>query len=858
MFTASRAATPTAPKRFVYYQDSVHDVSRSQSRVRPGRVVDLPFPADFPRRATSTPAPASENTKVPLHQPLTTENLDTGEDAAWDVYNREAELADSSMVEGWNRSMDVLLVFTGLFSAVLTTFIIQSYSTMVPDATEQTNVLLLQLIALQSNTSVTPTPAPQQHNSQMHVVNGLWLAALACSLSTALISMLAKQWLQAYVPTSSGSPRHRARQRQERYLHFRAWHVPEIINALPILLHVALLLFFAGLVVLLWSADLAITLSTWTIVACAYAFYVSSIAIPLIYPECPYKHSIADHLRVWFSREGTPNYVAPIMSYKRRSNDPEDPAITFYDARALKATFEDMIDATVLVWLFSKSNDQDVVSVALKAIASLPHDFTGLKILRDAGALELLEQAFQKCFNKDTTVDLQWHLIDPESAALFCRAWIKLTRGTGEQWPFPIVVPLWMLQELDLSAYPDTAAIASCAVALSSFDSHTSQWELLVYLARCAAGEVILSQTTQCCLLDSISECFVRWEMPAAVIEDTLARAVPVLLRVLRLTEELPNSKVRSATALALYILTVTSANSEPVDLGAYMNEEKRRSEYCELMLQALSAIVETPDRFGVKDGLFDIVALELARLSSPVVAYSERFPHRLRAMARASLSTLYAAGRIGQGIVPDKTLADVLQLCFPPVHLTEPQRTVFVTTLVETLDTSSHPDIASWGVRLLEILLSHCSSAISQAFVESNGIEAVVRTARRDDSRRLQIDSLRTMCAFVDSASSAYKTAQIEEESKTGSETLSVLFESDFFETLCGVVAARRWWLYEVSGHWLPALVKLARIQPEAKVWPTVLRTFREFADRNVSEEGYSETLIHLGALERCIKIVE
>ncbi|KAF7315424.1 hypothetical protein MIND_00057200 [Mycena indigotica] len=443
------------------------------------------------------------------------------------------------MTEGWNRSIDVLLVFTGLFSAVLTTFIIQSYQLMVPDAGDTTNALLLELIALQTNnlTLASSVSIPQTTPRQIHVVNGVWFSALACSLSTALISMLAKQWLQSYLPNMSGSPRHRARQRQERFMHLQAWHVPEIINALPLLLHVALLLFFAGLLVLLWSADLAITLSTWVIVALAYIFYIASIAIPLFYPNCPYKHAVTDHLRVWLFQDSRASPVLSMRSFKNRS---EKGAL--YDARFCNSTSQDIIDATALAWLFSESTDQQVISVALQAIAGLPRDFSALNVLRDAGALQLIEQGFQNCFHKDTTIGLHWHLVDAEKAALFCRAWIKLIRGTGEQWPFAIIEPLWLLQNLDLSRHPDVAAIASCAVALSSFDSHISQWELLGYLSRSASGEIILSQTTQCCLIDSLIECFVRWEMPLAVIEDTISRAVPVLLQVLHLTEELPNS----------------------------------------------------------------------------------------------------------------------------------------------------------------------------------------------------------------------------------------------------------------------------------------------------------------------------
>ncbi|KAJ7079080.1 hypothetical protein B0H15DRAFT_520511 [Mycena belliarum] len=847
----SRPATPNRLRHPARFNSLELPVSRSQSRARPRRTVEF----GVYNHPTSTDGPTSDGTKAVA--PETTPEKDgirdeRGEEASenalvWHIYTDEAQKADSSMIEGWSRSIDVLLVFTGLFSAVLTTFVIQAYALMLPNPTETTNVLLAQLAGQSNTTHATlVSSTPQSSPRQIHWVNGLWFSALACSLSTALISMLAKQWLQAYLPNVSGSPRHRARQRQARYMHLEAWHVPGIINALPLLLHLALLLFFAGLVVLLWSVDLAITLATWVIVTFAYTSYLASIVLPLFYTDCPYQHPITDQLRMWIFPSSSNSGPPPISTYCRRG---QEPAKVIYDARICNATFEDAVDATALAWLFSKSTDHEVVSTALQAIAGLPRDFSALRILRDAGALSLIEQGFMCCFHKDTTVDLQWHLVDPGRAELYCRAWMKLTRGTDEQWPFDLVEPLWMLQ--DLQKHPDAAAVASCAVALSSFNSHQSQWELLVYLARCSAGEIQLAQTTQCCILDSISECFVRWEMPLAVIEDTANRAVPVLLNMLHLTEDLPNSEIRSAVALVLYIVT----SGGVIDLGLYMSEDRRRGEYCELMIEALSAIVETPGRFGVHDTpLLDIVGAELARLATPIVAQSERFPQRLRTIARSSLSILYADGRIAQGIVADSILANVLHLLFPPVYLSESQQSIFVTTLVETLETSSHPDITNWAVRLLEVLLSGCSLAVSQSFVEGNGISAVVRAARAGavDSRRLQIDSLRTMCAYIASTTKQYN-ATTTPRSALDSQ-FDILLQSDFWDTLNSIVTSRRWWLFEVSGHWLPAIVELCRLRPQAKVWPQVLKTFKDFADRNVGEEGYSETLSHLDIIRKIL----
>ncbi|KAG7446523.1 uncharacterized protein BT62DRAFT_919797 [Guyanagaster necrorhizus] len=462
----------------------------------------------------------------------------------WRIYTDEARKADARMTEGWNRGIDILLVFTGLFSAVQTTFIIQTYQMMVPNDTDTTNTLLVRLISLQSgNTSLANLTATSS-GPQTHWVNGLWFAALACSLSTALISMLAKQWLQVYVPHVSGTLRYRSRQRQSRYMQLEAWHVPAIIDALPLLLHVALLLFFAGLIVLMWTADLVITIATWVIVAFAYIFYLISVCLPLMYDDCPYFHSVTDYLRQAIGSWTTRHPVTQTKTLLHAKKNPGDGARNAsHDlVKSSDAVFEDMLDASALIWLFSKSADTDVISAALQALAGLPRYFSALDDLREADALALVEQGFQDYFHKDTTVDLQWHLIDAEVAELYCRAWIHLTRGTSEQWPLEIIEPLWLLQDSKL--HPDAAAIASCAVALSSFESQVSQWDPLAYLSKCISGELQLSQTTQCCLLDSVIECMVLWEMPAAVIEETTVRAIPTLLQILHLTGDLPTSNL--------------------------------------------------------------------------------------------------------------------------------------------------------------------------------------------------------------------------------------------------------------------------------------------------------------------------
>ena len=200
---------------------------------------------------------------------------------------------------------------TGLFSAVLTTFIIQSYQLMLPSSSDTTNALLFQLLSdlRQSSTLNISGPLPTLPPaagvptlSQLHWVNGLWFAALACSLSGALVCMLAKQWIQPLANTSS-SPKQRARQRQRRHRQLQTWHVFSVISALPLLLHISLLLFFAGVIILLWSGDIAIMIATFAIVALAYVFYLGSIWMSLAHSDFPYQHPITMQLRHWMAQQ---------------------------------------------------------------------------------------------------------------------------------------------------------------------------------------------------------------------------------------------------------------------------------------------------------------------------------------------------------------------------------------------------------------------------------------------------------------------------------------------------------------------------------------------------------------------------
>ncbi|KAK0480458.1 hypothetical protein EDD18DRAFT_1322417 [Armillaria luteobubalina] len=171
----------------------------------------------------------------------------------WRIYLDECAIFDAEMIEDWRDGLDVLLIFAGLFSAVVSTFVVQTSQNLQLDFGEVSASLLFELVSIQRAMAdgapadlVPPsslTPYTPFHPKTLDSwVNGLWFASLSISLSTALVAALAKQWIHQYVSVSSGTPRDR---------NLLVWHLPTIIGLLPVLMHTALGLFLLGLVIFL-------------------------------------------------------------------------------------------------------------------------------------------------------------------------------------------------------------------------------------------------------------------------------------------------------------------------------------------------------------------------------------------------------------------------------------------------------------------------------------------------------------------------------------------------------------------------------------------------------------------------------
>ncbi|TBU37662.1 hypothetical protein BD309DRAFT_598952, partial [Dichomitus squalens] len=218
-----------------------------------------------------------------------------GPNDAWGSCVKALRDYDEHMVRGWKEDIDSLLVFSGLFSAVLTAFNIESYKLLQQDPTETSAALLARISAQLAGNSANGPSSPSTSPPTFHVssravrINILWFSSLVLSLVSASIGILTKQWLREYISNTASSHRENARIRQLRHDGFIRWHIPLTIALLPILLQIAMALFFAGLLDLLWSLHPAVAGVVTVLVTISLSFLVFTTLLPTLRGDCPYK-----------------------------------------------------------------------------------------------------------------------------------------------------------------------------------------------------------------------------------------------------------------------------------------------------------------------------------------------------------------------------------------------------------------------------------------------------------------------------------------------------------------------------------------------------------------------------------------
>ncbi|KAK0210139.1 hypothetical protein DFS33DRAFT_1290895 [Desarmillaria ectypa] len=210
----------------------------------------------------------------------------------WRTYEAEGRIYDANMVEECWDNVNILLVFASLSSAVVTTFVVQTCQNLLADYVAVSASLLFKLVLIQraiaKGSSVDAiSPSPVNPASCRHY-RRLGERALVhqpvpkpddcarCRSRETVASSLRR--------LPSGTPRIRSFTRQFRYAGFQKCHIQVIIGLLPVLIHLTLAIFLAGLVVFLHPPRKALS---WIICAGTildYVVYMVVTTLPIFSP----------------------------------------------------------------------------------------------------------------------------------------------------------------------------------------------------------------------------------------------------------------------------------------------------------------------------------------------------------------------------------------------------------------------------------------------------------------------------------------------------------------------------------------------------------------------------------------------
>ncbi|EJD44291.1 hypothetical protein AURDEDRAFT_23659, partial [Auricularia subglabra TFB-10046 SS5] len=203
----------------------------------------------------------------------------------WKNCARVLEKHDNELCGGYREEIDTLLVFAGLFSAVVTAFTIESYQWLQEDPSDAMVILLAQIAqSVSSNgTNVTTIPIPSGLPGPVSLrINVYWFLALSLSLGAALVAILCKQWIREFERNTGLPPREYVGIRHTKLEGLENWRVGGIISLLPLLLQLALAIFALGVLELLWQLHSVVAAVVCAPTILAFLFYVATTILPAV------------------------------------------------------------------------------------------------------------------------------------------------------------------------------------------------------------------------------------------------------------------------------------------------------------------------------------------------------------------------------------------------------------------------------------------------------------------------------------------------------------------------------------------------------------------------------------------------
>ncbi|KAK0226877.1 hypothetical protein EDD85DRAFT_976157 [Armillaria nabsnona] len=255
----------------------------------------------------------------------------------WQAYLHESRIYDVDMLGTYKGEMSILLVFAGLFSGVIGTFMSQ----MGSDSSSDSIYLLL-------------------------------LTSLALNVSTAFLVILVDQWYWNYLSPVTGDPQVRALTRHFRYKGLLKWHVSRVMNILQSCLHLSIIIFVMGI-----GFSFPTSLGTLGMIPlCAFlltmVYYISTSVRALCHPDCPYKTPLFFLLSSRFEASALSVTTIPETHLRPAVQDPSNTRASKTQS-AEQSHIENEVDA--LHWLYVISSTTTISRLVIQALAGLSQDY---------------------------------------------------------------------------------------------------------------------------------------------------------------------------------------------------------------------------------------------------------------------------------------------------------------------------------------------------------------------------------------------------------------------------------------------------------------------------------------------------
>jgi len=217
----------------------------------------------------------------------------------WEHYNQLAAAVDETREREWVEALDTMLVFTGLFAAFLSAFIVNAMQNLQQDPTDVLKNTILHLSLQMHNSSVgafVPEPFTVPHS--VAAINILYFASLSLVIVTALVAMTVKSWVREFdrdwAHVTDAQKRGMGREaRMEGLLRYK---LPQIVSTLPFLIHISLFLFSTGLVVSLFTIHAPSACVSLILLLCGLIFYTITTSISMFDPNSPFSSPLSRFL----------------------------------------------------------------------------------------------------------------------------------------------------------------------------------------------------------------------------------------------------------------------------------------------------------------------------------------------------------------------------------------------------------------------------------------------------------------------------------------------------------------------------------------------------------------------------------